>query len=799
MPFSFLEQLNDSQRAAVEYIDGASLVIAGAGSGKTRVLTFKIAYLLQMGYNPWNILALTFTNKAAKEMKQRIEGLLGAEAAKGLYMGTFHSVFARILRMECHHLGFSNNFTIYDEADSRSLLKMIIKEMALDDKTYKPATVQNVISLAKNHLISAEMYAQDREALLRDKESKLGAIHQIYSAYSARCQQANAMDFDDLLLYTYILFRDHEEVREKYAARFSFVLVDEYQDTNVAQQRIVYQLAGEHNHVCVVGDDAQSIYAFRGANIDNILDFQNQYKDAKLFKLERNYRSTQRIVKAANSLISHNKWQIQKDVYSDNDEGDRLIYCPVATDKVEAISVCRTIKQLMKDERAAYSDFAILYRTNVQSKTFEDQMLKENIPYRVFGGLSYYQRKEVKDIIAYFRLVANPDDEEALRRIINYPTRGIGATTINKISETASQCRVSLWSVVADPARYQLKVNKGTLTKLEAFHTLIEGFIAQRTSVDAYSLGKDIITQSGISKELASDTSPEGLARKENLDAMLSSLIDFVESGREEDRRDEIFLTNYLQEVALYSDLDSDGGDNEERVNLMTIHSSKGLEFPTVFVVGLEENIFPSQRSVTSPRELEEERRLLYVAITRAERHCFLSCAQQRMRYGQSEFNPASRFLYDIDPRLLQLKRESFMDSDLYSKLSARKQNEGGSRSGIFGKTGYGEAKLSSLKPTPWQSKPTPTPSPMSSKPTPTPSSAPTQPSRFVRIPQSTPDASGPSADINVGDKVLHTRFGEGIVLKVEGSGENTKATVAFAMAGKKQLLLKFARLKVIR
>ncbi len=473
MDISFLEQLNDSQRSAVEYIDGASLVIAGAGSGKTRVLTYKIAYLLQSGYKPWNLLALTFTNKAAKEMKSRIEKLVGTEAARGLYMGTFHSVFSRILRMECQHVGFTNNFTIYDEADSRSLIKLIIKEMNLDDKVYKPASVQNVISMAKNHIVSAEMYAQNKEALKRDEEARMKAIYQIYLAYAARCRQANAMDFDDLLLYTFELFRDNEEVRQKYAQRFRYVLVDEYQDTNVAQQRIVYQLTAEHQHVCVVGDDAQSIYAFRGANIDNILQFQQLYEGSRLFKLEQNYRSTQRIVKAANSLIQHNQWQIKKDVFSDNDEGDKLVYCPVSTDKVEAITVCRSIKQLMRDEHAGYDDFAVLYRTNVQSKAFEEQMKKDGIPYRVFGGLSYYQRKEVKDIVAYFRVVANPDDEEALRRIINYPTRSIGATTVNKISEAAQRHQVSLWSVICNPAQYNLEVSGRTLTSIGGFQNLI--------------------------------------------------------------------------------------------------------------------------------------------------------------------------------------------------------------------------------------------------------------------------------------------------------------------------------------
>lgn len=781
MDISFLEQLNDSQRSAVEYIDGASLVIAGAGSGKTRVLTYKIAYLLQSGYRPWNLLALTFTNKAAKEMKSRIEKLVGTEAARGLYMGTFHSVFSRILRMECQHIGFDNNFTIYDEADSRSLIKLIIKEMNLDDKVYKPASVQNVISMAKNHLVNAEMYAQNKEALKRDEEARMKAIYQIYLAYAARCRQANAMDFDDLLLYTFELFRDNEEVRQKYAQRFRYVLVDEYQDTNVAQQRIVYQLTAEHQHVCVVGDDAQSIYAFRGANIDNILQFQQLYEGSRLFKLEQNYRSTQRIVKAANSLIQHNQWQIKKDVFSDNDEGDKLVYCPVSTDKVEAITVCRSIKQLMRDEHAGYDDFAVLYRTNVQSKAFEEQMKKDGIPYRVFGGLSYYQRKEVKDIVAYFRVVANPDDEEALRRIINYPTRSIGATTVNKISETAQRHQVSLWSVISNPAQYELSVSPRTRTSIDGFQKLIAGFIMESKTTDAYTLGKDIITASGIAKELMADTSTEGLARKENLDEMLNSLVDFVETRKEEGRGEEIFLTDFLQEVALFSDLDSEDADDSGRVSMMTIHSSKGLEFPTVFVVGLEENIFPSPRSSSSPRELEEERRLLYVAITRAERHCFLTCARQRMRFGKPEFNPESRFLHDIDTRLLQIKQDVFEGGSSVKQRTAYRWQDDVSDFGHYGRAFVKQVKPTSVRQMRVNSTPTASPG-NSSAPKP-----------------STGAPSGPLPAIKVGDKVEHSRFGVGVVLKVEGSGENTKTTVEFSMAGTKQLLLKFARLKVIQ
>ena len=604
---NLLEDLNESQRLAVEYCDGPSLVIAGAGSGKTRVLTYKIAWLLEQGMKPWNILALTFTNKAAREMKERIGRLVGQERASRLYMGTFHSIFSHILRVEAEHLGYNGNFTIYDETDSRSLLKAVIKEMGLDEKAYKPATVHNRISMAKNHLIMAHEYGQRRELVERDINSKMPAISQIFLNYQNRCKQSNAMDFDDLLTLTYTLFNEHEDIRRKYAERFQFVLVDEYQDTNSVQQRIVLQLTKDHQHVCVVGDDAQSIYGFRGANIDNILDFQQMFQGTKLFKLEQNYRSTQRIVQAANSLIKKNERQIPKDVYSRNDEGERVILKEAYSDREEASIVCNEIKRLMRKENTDYNDFAILYRTNAQSRAFEDEMLKQGISYRVYGGLSFYQRKEIKDIIAYFRMVVNPNDEEAFKRIVNYPTRGIGATTVTKIAACANACGVSLWTVVSNPALFSLDVNKGTLTKLDAFRSLIEGFIKRFEADDAYQLGHDIITESGISKDLYGDNSPEAVARQENLEEFLAGLQDFVESRKEEGRLDEITLRDYLQEVSLLTDLDSDGNEEERRkVTLMTVHSAKGLEFPTVFVVGLEENIFPSPLSTNSKRELEE-------------------------------------------------------------------------------------------------------------------------------------------------------------------------------------------------
>ena len=653
-----LQQLNESQQEAVVYCDGPSLVIAGAGSGKTRVLTYKIAWLLEHGMAPWQILALTFTNKAAREMKERIGRLVGEERARYLQMGTFHSVFARILRSEAETLGFNSSFTIYDQSDSRSLVKTIIKEMGLDDKVYKPASVADRISMAKNHLLLPQAYAQSAWAR-DDATQKRPQVSTIYIRYAERCRQANAMDFDDLLVQTWILFQNHEDIRQKYVEKFHFVLVDEYQDTNFAQQAIVYQLTKERQKVCVVGDDAQSIYSFRGANIDNILNFQSQYTDAKLFKLEQNYRSTQLIVQAANSLIKRNERQIPKNVFSKNEHGEKLQLKPAFSDREEAMIVTQDIKRLRRQEHADWSDFAILYRTNAQSRSFEEQMRKDNIPYRIYGGLSFYQRKEIKDVIAYFRLIANPNDEEAFKRIVNYPARGIGDTTVGKIIQTAQTYGVSLWQVIKEPVLFPMDVSKGTMTKIQAFRELIEGWIARVTTEDAYTLGHDIIMNSGISKDIYSGRNPEDISRQENLEEFLSGMQDFVESRKEEDMGDEVYLPDFLQEVALLTDLDSDEGDSNDKVTLMTIHSAKGLEFPTVFVVGLEENIFPSPMCTNSMRELEEERRLLYVAITRAEKHCILTCAQNRFRYGRMEYDTPSRFIRDIDPELLDVQSEA--------------------------------------------------------------------------------------------------------------------------------------------
>ena len=613
MNTDILSQLNDSQRVAVEYCDGASLVIAGAGSGKTRVLTYKIAWLLEQGMKPWQILALTFTNKAAREMKDRIGRLVGEEQARYLQMGTFHSVFARILRAEADKIGFNANFTIYDQTDARSLVKTIIKEMGLDDKVYKPASVADRISMAKNHLLLPQAYQQSAWAA-DDASQKRPQVANIYIRYAERCRQANAMDFDDLLVQTWVLFQKHEDIRQKYVDKFQFVLVDEYQDTNFAQQSIVYQLTKERQKVCVVGDDAQSIYSFRGANIDNILNFQSQYNDAKLFKLEQNYRSTQLIVQAANSLIRRNERQIPKNVFSKNEHGERLKLKPSYSDREEAMIVSQDIKRIKRQDNCNWSDFAILYRTNSQSRSFEEQLRKDGIPYRIYGGLSFYQRKEIKDVIAYFRLIANPNDEEAFKRIVNYPARGIGDTTVGKIIQTAQQYGVSLWQVIKEPVLFPMDVSKGTMTKIQNFRELIEGWIGRLQTEDAYTLGHDIIMNSGISKDIYSGRNPEDISRQENLEEFLSGMQDFVESRREEDMGDEVYLPDFLQEVALLTDLDSDNGDENDKVVLMTIHSAKGLEFPTVFVVGLEENIFPSPMCTNSLRELEEERRLLLCA-----------------------------------------------------------------------------------------------------------------------------------------------------------------------------------------
>lgn len=791
-----LNDLNDAQRAAVEYIDGPSLVIAGAGSGKTRVLTYKIAYLLSQGMKPWSIMALTFTNKAAREMKERIGKLVGDDLAQHLYMGTFHSIFSRILRAEAEHIGFNNNFTIYDESDSRSLLKAIIKEMGLDDKVYKPAAVHARISMAKNNLVTAEAYDSDPGILEQNKRAKMPAIGKIYVAYVQRCRQANAMDFDDLLMLTFQLFRDHEEIRQKYAGRFDYILVDEYQDTNHVQMSIVMQLCKEKLRVCAVGDDSQSIYSFRGANIDNILNYQKQLPGTQLFKLEQNYRSTQTIVEAANSLIHHNRNQIQKEVFSKNDKGEKIQYKPAYSDKEEALIVAKNIQRIKRQDDCGYDQFAILYRTNAQSRSFEEEFRKQGIPYRIYGGLSFYQRKEIKDIIAYFRLVANPDDEEAFKRIINYPARGIGATTLMKIADCAHQNQVSFWEVIGNVEYYGLNVNKGTQTKLENFRLLISSFIDRSHTLDVYELGDAIIRESRISEDIMSGKNADDLARQENLEEFLSGMQTFVAGRQEEGRMDEAYLTDYLQDVALLTDADSEGEKDEPRVSLMTIHAAKGLEFATVFVVGLEENIFPSPLAAVSVRELEEERRLLYVAITRAEKHCILTNAKNRFRYGKMEFDNPSRFIDEIDASLIEGGEE------------APESSFGGGRSSYGGygsEGGYGGRM-------PWdRDRSVYGRDSQNSKPVVSQFMADPKPEfKSVRAVNavhrimgntagsSVSNASSAAGSLSEGCRIEHQRFGIGTVLKMEGTGENTKATVEFQNAGTKQLLLKFAKFTIL-
>ena len=805
-----LNDLNDAQRAAVEYIDGPSLVIAGAGSGKTRVLTYKIAYLLSQGMKPWSIMALTFTNKAAREMKERIGKLVGDDLAQHLYMGTFHSIFSRILRAEAEHIGFNNNFTIYDESDSRSLLKAIIKEMGLDDKAYKPAAVHARISMAKNNLVTAEAYDSDPAILEQNKRAKMPAIGKIYVAYVQRCRQANAMDFDDLLMLTFQLFRDHEEIRQKYAGRFDYILVDEYQDTNHVQMSIVMQLCKEKLRVCAVGDDSQSIYSFRGANIDNILNYQKQLPGTQLFKLEQNYRSTQTIVEAANSLIRHNRNQIQKEVFSKNDKGEKILYKPAYSDKEEALIVAKNIQRIKRQDDCGYDQFAILYRTNAQSRSFEEEFRKQGIPYRIYGGLSFYQRKEIKDIIAYFRLVANPDDEEAFKRIINYPARGIGATTVMKIADCAHQNQVSFWEVIGNVEHYGLNVNKGTQTKLENFRLLISSFIDRSHTLDVYELGDAIIRESRISEDIMSGKNADDLARQENLEEFLSGMQTFVAGRQEEGRMDEAYLTDYLQDVALLTDADSEGEKDEPRVSLMTVHAAKGLEFATVFVVGLEENIFPSPLAAISVRELEEERRLLYVAITRAEKHCILTNAKNRFRYGKMEFDNPSRFIDEIDASLIEGGEEA-----PESSFGGEKSSFGGygssSRYGSDGgyggrmpwdrdRSGYGR-EYQNAKPVASQFMADPKPSFKSVRAVNAVQRImgdTTTSSSVASAGSSASNASSVAGSLSEGCRIEHQRFGIGTVLKIEGTGENTKATVEFQNAGTKQLLLKFAKFTIL-
>lgn len=854
-----LNDLNESQRKAVEYIDGPSLVIAGAGSGKTRVLTYKIAYLKNQGKNLDSLLVLTFTNKAAREMVNRISKMFGEIfAQRQNYMGTFHSVFARILHKEAIFLGFSSDFSIYDESDSCSLIKTIVKEMGLDERTYKPRAIHAIISNAKNNLIGPSEYMakhiDDNTQTGYHSGILLKSVAKIYKTYSERCLKANAMDFDDLLYYTYKLFKN-EQICQKYANSFKYILVDEYQDTNKVQQSILSLLFDKmaEKNICAVGDDSQSIYSFRGANIDNILNFQKHFKGAKLFKLEQNYRSTQNIVEAANSLIKHNSNQIPKDVYSKNDKGESLIYKPAYSDKEEALIVCREIKRIKRQDDCQYSDFAILYRTNAQSRSFEEEFRKQGIPYRIFGGLSFFQRKEIKDVIAYFRLVANPDDEEAFKRIINYPARGIGNTTVAKIAACALDNHVSFWQVISSPEHFGLGVNKGTLAKLESFRLMISGFVEKSASMNAFDLGDTIVKESGISADIYKSGSrdPEDLARQENLEELLGGMQSFVEECREEGREQEAYLTDYLQGVALLTDLDSKGDDDEPRVSLMTVHASKGLEFPTVFVVGLEENIFPSA-IVSTLRELEEERRLLYVAITRAEKHCILTSAKNRFRYGKMEFGNPSRFIKEIDSAFIQEDSEMPHDDNGFG---SRGFGNGGYGRGGYGNGGYGgrmpwdnhsissqfkpdrkdysddeddfrssgrddyrgsgrdgfrssgrgssglDGRFKSVRGLEAARRIMGSSSSSSGSAfggTSSSAGSSSHSSGFSSHSTGSSTSSAGSGRLVEGTKIEHQRFGVGTVLKLEGSGENAKATVQFVNSGTKQLLLKFAKFTII-
>ena len=780
----YIEELNEGQRNAVLYNDGPSLVIAGAGSGKTRVLTYKIAYLLENGYQPWNILALTFTNKAAREMKERIARQMGPERARHLWMGTFHSMFLRILHVEAGHIGFTSQFTIYDTADSKSLIRSIIKEMGLDEKVYKPGMVQARISNAKNHLVSPAGYANNKEAYEGDRAAKVPALRDIYQRYWERCRQADAMDFDDLLFYTFLLFRDHPEVLARYQEQFRYILVDEYQDTNFAQHSIVLQLAKNHQHVCVVGDDAQSIYSFRGADIDNILYFTKVYPDTKVFKLEQNYRSTQTIVRAANSLIEKNQWQIRKEVFSEKEKGEAIGVYQAYSDVEEGDIVVNKIAELRREKRYAYSDFAILYRTNAQSRIFEEAMRKRSMPYRIYGGLSFYQRKEIKDVIAYFRLIVNPNDEEAFKRIINYPARGIGDTTVGKIIAAATGHNVSLWTVLCEPLAYGLNFNKGTVGKLQAFRELISAFITDAAEKNAYEIGADIIRQSGIINDVCQDNSPENLSRKENIEELVNGMSEFC-AQRQEEGKPNVLLGDFLSEVSLLTDQDSDKDGDDEKITLMTVHSAKGLEFKNVFVVGMEENLFPSGMVGDSPRALEEERRLFYVAITRAEEHCFLSYAKTRFRYGKMEFGSPSRFLKDIDIRFLRLPQDAGMFRRVEEEAAAFRRENARGFAPDREDAPYGGKERVSVRPKQQII-------------------APTVPRNLKRVAPSANTAStspsaGASANrVQQGQLIEHERFGLGEVLKVEGEGDNAKATIRFKNAGDKQLLLRFARFKVI-
>ena len=805
-PDSFWQsELNESQWGAVRECEHPLLVIAGAGSGKTRVLTYKIAYLLERGYAPWEVLALTFTNKAAKEMNERISSIVGVGKSRGLWSGTFHSIFARILRAESQFIGFESNFTIYDSSDARSLIKSIIKELKLDDKTYKPSKVQGRISDAKNRLMLPQVYAADTHMTSRDARDNMPDVHRIYTEYFKRCRTSRAMDFDDLLLYTFLLFDKAEEVRKKYAQRFRYILVDEYQDTNYAQHAIVNLLTKDNHHICVVGDDAQSIYSFRGANIDNILQFNRQYPEAITLKLERNYRSTQNIVDAANSIIRHNKEQIEKTVFSENEKGDKILLMPSSSDKEEASKVIGHISRLHRSEDVALSEIAILYRTNAQSRSFEDALREKNIPYRIYGGLSFYQRKEIKDIIAYFRLVTNLNDEEAFKRIVNYPARGIGNTTLQKIFTASREHNVSLWAVAEQPTQYGVALNKGTQSKLESFCNLITDFRSRVTNMGAFDFATELLQYSGIKEDLQKEDGPEGQSKRENVEELLGAIRSFERETTEETGRETIVLSEFLQQSALQTDADEQD-DDTPKVTLMTIHSAKGLEFEAVFVTGLEDGLFPGSQARFFPREMEEERRLFYVAVTRAKRFCFLSYAQSRFRYGQFEISDPSPFIAEINQKFIQEEQVGFAhNNSIPSALREALMDDDWETPSVLPSTRIAGSAIYT-KPTKRQTQDVASGKPLKASAT--------HVSRYsasssdyastlkpIRKAQSKSSNAAQKAAINalsVGSNIEHERFGKGTIVSIEGSGENAKAEVDFQAVGRKKLLLKFALFKIL-
>ncbi len=760
---NFLDDLNEKQQLAAAHINGPMMVIAGAGSGKTRVLTYRIAHLMRQGVDPFNILALTFTNKAAKEMKERIGSLVEMGEAKNISMGTFHSVFARILRHNSEKIGYPSNFTIYDTQDSRSLIKSIIKEMGLDDKIYKPGSVHGRISSAKNNLISPSAYEASAEIVGEDRMARKPEIYRIYKLYNERCFKSGAMDFDDLLFKTNELLRDFPDVLHYYQQKFQYILVDEYQDTNYSQYLIVKRLAAVNENICVVGDDAQSIYSFRGANIENILNFKKDYPDFQLYKLEQNYRSTKNIVEAANSIIARNVDQIKKEVWTSNDEGGHITVVRCATDNEEGRVITNKIYDLKQSTGCDYKDFAILYRTNAQSRSFEESLRKLGLPYKIYGGLSFYQRKEIKDLIAYFRLSANPNDEEALKRVINYPRRGIGNTTLDAVSVAALQYNTSMWNVLSDPHQFPLNISSGIRTKLSNFVTKIQGYNAKLELVPAYDLASDIATSTGIMRELYEDKTPEGVARYENIQELLAGIKEFSVSQPEGTKAT---LADFLIDVALLTDADQETEEDLNKITLMTIHSSKGLEFPHVFIVGLEENLFPSQLSLTSRTELEEERRLFYVALTRAEKSCTLSYVNTRFKWGQLITAEPSRFIDEIDSRFVHFE----------NKLE---------------KSGGGVSLKGFTRPSDFSK---PTTSRMQERP----SGVPKNLKKLSDTPSSSSSSGGTTQPLKVGYNVEHDRFGKGKVTGLDGSFPNQKATVFFPRVGQKVLILKFAKLTVL-